>query len=151
MNLEYEMTYRVRVRGPLPATSGSPLGERQYWEMTDAELTGERINAHLAMPGGDWYRAGADGLGRPDVRVQLQTDDGEVVLLHYTGIVQPTEAFKKVSERGGETRFEDQHIRMVMFFETGAARHAWLNQNVFVAEGRLIERDRLEYRIYRLA
>jgi len=151
MKLDYEMTYRVRVRGPLAATAGAPLGERQYWEMAEGELTGARINARFAMPGGDWYRSGADGLGRPDVRVQFQTDDGEVVLLHYTGIVQSTEAFKHVAEHGGETRFDDQYVRMAMFFETGAAHYAWLNQSLFAAEGRLIERDRLEYRVYRIA
>jgi hypothetical protein len=151
MDLAYEMTYRVRVRGPLPATTGSPLGARRYWEMAEGELAGDRIKARFAAPGGDWYRPGPDELGRPDVRVQFQTDDGEMVLLHYTGIVRPTEAFNRVAERGGETRFEDQYVRMAMFFETGAARYAWLNEALFVAEGRLIERDRLEYRIYRLA
>jgi hypothetical protein len=28
--LEFEMTYRLRVRGPMPATQGSPVGEHIY-------------------------------------------------------------------------------------------------------------------------
>jgi hypothetical protein len=51
-SLEYEMTYRFRVRGPLGTTEGSPRGARQYWEMSEGTLIGERIKeATLAMPG----------------------------------------------------------------------------------------------------
>ena len=54
MTLEHEMTYRLKTRGPLGTTNGSPIGARQYWEMSEATLTGPRINAKLGMPGGDW-------------------------------------------------------------------------------------------------
>ena len=148
--LEEEMIYRIRVRGPLKSTGGSPLGERAYWEMTDGELEGTRIKARLALPGDDCYRVGADGFGRPDVRVAFTTDDGETVLLRYSGLVQMTAAFRRGAESGGATRFEDQYMRMAMFFDTGAARYAWLNHSLFVAEGRLSGPKEVEYRIYRL-
>jgi hypothetical protein len=148
--LVHEMTYRFRTRGPLTSTAGSPSGERQYWEMTEGTLTGPGINATIAMPGGDWYRVGPDGFGRPDVRVQLLTDDQQVVLLHYTGLVQVTDAFARAAERGGETRFEDQYMRMVMSFDTGARKYAWLTQSLFVAEGRIAGSAEIEYRIYRV-
>jgi Protein of unknown function (DUF3237) len=41
-------------------------------------------------------------------------------------------------------------MRMTMRFEAGAAKYAWLNQHVVVAEGRLTGKDRIEYRIYRV-
>jgi hypothetical protein len=148
--LEYEMTYRFRVRGPISSTQGSPLGARDYWEMTEGELSGARIRARIAMPGGDWYRVGTDGFGRPDVRVQFLTDDDALVLLHYRGLVQVTEAFKRAAEIGGATRFEDQYMRMAMFFDTGAPRYAWLNQHLFIARGRLTADKEIEYQIYRV-
>src|SRR5687767_4795276 len=135
IELHHEMTYRLQIRGPLASTTGSPLGERQYWEMSSGELFGRRIRAKIASPGGDWYRPGTDGFGRPDVRVQFITNDGQVVLLHYTGLVQATPAFRKAAETGGETRFEEQYMRMAMYFETGAEQYAWLNQSLFLAEG----------------
>ena len=52
IGLQHEMTYRLRVRGPMTPTRGSPRGERQYWEMAEGTLTGDRINARIAMPGG---------------------------------------------------------------------------------------------------
>jgi hypothetical protein len=87
VTLQFEMSYRFRVRGPLAPTDGSPRGARQYWEMTEGTLTGDRIRATIAMPGGDWHVVGTDRFGRPDVRVQFVTEDGAVVLLHYTGLV----------------------------------------------------------------
>jgi hypothetical protein len=73
ITLHRELTYRVNVRGPLPSISGAPLGEVQYWEMSDARLEGPRIRARCAMPGGDWMRVGLDGLWRPDVRLPFRT------------------------------------------------------------------------------
>ena len=29
--LQHEMTYRLKVSGPLAATDGSPIGAREYW------------------------------------------------------------------------------------------------------------------------
>ena len=105
--------------------------------MTEGTLTGPRIRLTIAMPGGEWYRRGPGDFGRPDVRVQLITDDQEIVLLRYTGLVQATERFKQASESGGSTGYEDQYMRMVMFFDTGAVKYAWLTESVFIAEGRI--------------
>jgi Protein of unknown function (DUF3237) len=150
MELEFEMTYRLKVKGPLPATDGSPRGPRQYWEMAEGTLTGERINAKIAMPGGDWMNVGADGFWRPDVRVQFVTDDDAVILLHYTGLVEQTEAFAAAAEDGRETGWADQYMRMALTFDTGAERYAWLNRSLFVAQGRLAGSGELEYAIYRV-
>jgi Protein of unknown function (DUF3237) len=150
LTLHHEMTYRFWVRGPLPSTDGSPRGARQYGEMTDGTLRGDRINAKIAMPGGDWNRIGADGFGRPDVRVQFVTDDGAVILLHYTGLVEATDTFNSAAEAGGETVWADQYMRMFMSFDTGAERYAWLNRSLFIARGRLAGPSEIEYEIYRL-
>jgi uncharacterized protein DUF3237 len=149
-SLERVLTYRLTVKGPLTSTAGSPLGERQYWEMSDGTISGDGIDARMAMPGGDWMLVGSDGFWRPDVRVQFITSDGAVVLLHYTGLVKPNQAFLEAAEKGVETRFEDQYLRQFMRFETGAARYLWLTQDLFVAEGRLAGRSELEYQVYRV-
>jgi hypothetical protein len=148
--LERTMTYRLRVRGPLSPTAGSPLGERRYFEMTEGTLDGPGIAARVAMPGGDWMRVGADGFWRPDVRVSLLTDDGAVILLHYTGLVQQTPAFQAAAAAERATEFSDQYMRMAFVFDTGAEKYAWLNQSLFVAEGRLAGPSELEYGVYRV-
>jgi hypothetical protein len=120
IKLELEMTYCLTVKGPLGATEGSFVGPREYWEMTSGRLTGKRINASIAMPGGDWMIVSSDRFGRPDVRMQLVTDDGELILLQYSGLVERTELFQKAAEGAGGTNWRDQYMRMAMRFKTGA-------------------------------
>jgi hypothetical protein len=41
-------------------------------------------------------------------------------------------------------------MRMHMRFETGAEKYSWLNESLFIAEGRLSGEKQIEYRIYRV-
>jgi hypothetical protein len=127
------------------ATEGAPAGAREYWEMTEGTLIGARIKAKTAMPGGDWM-VSADRFGRQDVRVQFITDDGASILLHYTGLVERNVAFRTAAQEGAEMQWGDQYMRMHM----GADNYCWINESLFIAEGRLAGRNEIEYRIYRV-
>lgn len=41
-------------------------------------------------------------------------------------------------------------MRMTMRFEAGAEKYRWLNESLFIAEGRLAGPNKIEYRIYRV-
>jgi Protein of unknown function (DUF3237) len=150
MTLAPEFSYRVKTTGPLPTTKGSPHGERNYWIVSEAELRGDRIRAGLAAPGSDWMNASDDGFWRPDVRAPFLTDDGETVLMHYTGLVEQTPAFKSAAEENRETGWCDQYMRLALTFDTGAARYQWLTTSLFVAKGRLLGTGSIEYAVYRV-
>jgi Protein of unknown function (DUF3237) len=150
IKLDHEMDLLLNVSGPVSATAGSPLGERIYWEMTDGLLSGPRINARVAMPGGDWLRVGSDGYWRPDVRVQLRSHDDALILLQYSGLVQQTDKFRNASDHGLTTQYADQYMRMLFRFDTGSERYAWLNQHLFIAEGRLAGPKQVGYSVYRV-
>ena len=150
IKLEHEMDFILTVTSPALGTAGSPRGERIYWEMSDGVLTGPRISARMAMPGGDWLRVSQDNYWRPDVRLQLRTHDDVLILLQYEGLVQQTEKFKRASDSGLPTQFPDQYMRMLFQFDTGAERYAWLNQHLFLAEGRLGGPKQIEYSVYRV-
>lgn len=49
-----------------------------------------------------------DGFWRPDVRAQFLTDDGVVVLMHYTGLVEQTSRFAEAAEADEATDWADQ-------------------------------------------
>jgi Protein of unknown function (DUF3237) len=150
MELIEEFIYRVKTTGPLKTTKGSPDGERNYWIVSDAEIEGRRIKARIAAPGSDWMRVSDDGFWRPDVRVPFETDDGETVLMHYTGLVQQTDSFKQAAEANQPTEWNDQYMRLTIRFDTGAERYRWLNTSLFVAKGRLLGTGNIEYTVYRL-
>ena len=150
IGLEEVLTYRVTTTGPLETTYGSPWGARQYWEVSEATLSGERISATLAMPGGDWMAVSEDGFWRPDVRAQFRTDDGAVILMRYTGLVEQSDVFKSAAAEDRETAWDDQYMRLAVTFETGEERYRWLNESLFVARGRLLGTGKIEYTLYRL-
>lgn len=151
IELEYEMTYAERIEGPLGPTAGSPLSERLCWQVTTATLHGPRINATLAMPGIDWIRLGADGIRRPDLRAQLITDDGELILLRYDlALIRSSERFLVALAAGEATEFEDQYMRMAPQFEVGVGRYAWLGESLFLGRGRLTGPNAIAYELYRV-
>jgi Protein of unknown function (DUF3237) len=150
MELVEEFTYRVGTSGPLPTTKGSPLGERNYWIVSDAELDGPRIKARLAATGSDWMWVSDDGFWRPDVRAPFVTADGETILMHYRGLVQQTDTFKQAAQADRPTEWDDQYMRLMIHFDAGAERYRWLNTSLFVAKGRLLGTGRIEYAVARL-
>jgi hypothetical protein len=150
LGLEPEMTYRVKTTSPLATTYGSPLTPLQYWQVSEASLSGPRIEAKLAATGCDWMRVSPDGFWRPDVRAQFLTDDGAVIFMHYTGLVQQTDAFKRAAEADQPTDWANQYMRLSIQFDTGAEPYRWLNTSLFLAEGRLLGTGRIEYAVYRV-
>jgi hypothetical protein len=152
INLTYAMTYWERIEGPMESTSEVPFGKRVCWQIIDAKLKGPNISAKLAFPGSDWMRVGNDDfIRRADLRVQLVEQDGSTILMSYNNaIIQTTESFLQVLKTGGETSFEDQYMRMSPIFETGGEGHKWLNQFLFIGQGRVSGKNEIEYQIYKI-
>jgi Protein of unknown function (DUF3237) len=151
IELEYEMTYAETIDGPLGPTTGSPLGERICWQITTATLHGPRIDATLAIPGTDWIRIGADGSRRPDLRAQLITNDGELILFRYDlALIRGSERFLAALATGGETAFDDQYMRIAPQFEVGDGRYTWLAESLFLGRGRLTGPNAIAYELYRV-
>lgn len=150
MDLAHEFNYIADLAPPQVVGAG-PFGTRMFIAVTGGSVTGERINGTVSTGGGDWLLAGADGFSRLDVRVQIVTDDGAVIYLSYNGLLEMNEAIQGVLA-GGETGtdYGDQYFRTTPRLETGDERYAWVNQTVFVAEGRALPGPKVEYRVSRV-
>jgi hypothetical protein len=148
MNLEYEFTYVANLKAPVQIGNG-PFGARSFHEVTGGSFEGKRIKGKVLSGGGDWILNGADGCGRLDVRIQFLTDDGAYIYGQYTGILQITEKVAKALA-AGSTDYGDHYFRTTPRFETGDPRYAWLNQTVFVGEGRVVQGG-VEYKVYKVA
>ena len=149
IELAYEFEYYAMLKPPIEVGPG-PYGTRLYYECIGGEVTGERLSGRLLTGGGDWLLVGPDGWGRLDVRAQIETHDNAMIYLSYHGVVEMTEPAQKALAEGGETRWEDHYFRTCPRLETGDTRYSWVNQSVFVAQGRVYPGLGVQYRVYRV-
>lgn len=150
MKLDYEFTYTATLKDPVAMGPG-PFGLRMFYEITGGAAQGSRIRGRVLGGGGDWILVGADGWGRLDVRGQMQTDDGAVIYVSYTGFLEMNERVQEATmSPSAATDYPDQYFRTSPRLETGDPRYAWVNRTLFVAEGRIQPGPAVQYRVYRV-
>ena len=148
MNLEYEFRYQARLKPPVAIGAG-PYGTRMFFEVIGGEFEGKRLKGKILSGGGDWLLAGADGFSRLDVRIQLLTDDGAAIYGVYFGLLETNAKVRAaLGDPKSGTDFGDQYFRATPRFETGDPRYAWLNQSLFVSEGRVLPGSIVQYNCY---
>jgi hypothetical protein len=146
---QFEFEYYAMLKPPLEVGPG-PYGTRLFFEVTEGVVTGERLSGRLLTGGGDWLLVGPDGWGRLDVRAQIQTHDNAVLYMTYHGVLEITDRVQEALEAGGETRWEDHYFRTSPRLETGDPRYGWVNQSLFVAQGRIYPGGGVQYRVHRV-
>jgi len=127
-------TVDVTLAEPIVVGAG-PAGLRLVYEVTEATMSGDRINGKAkGNAGADWVVV-SGAVGTLDVRATFETDDGAVVFVHYSG---------RVDASGGPGTAP---IYVAPLFETGDERYAWLNLVQAVGKGTL-DGTRLHYEWY---
>jgi len=149
MDLVHEFTMTAILAPSVPIGDG-PLGTRRIREVTGGEVTGERIQGTVGTGGGDWVLVGPDGWGRLDVRLTIATHDRAFLYVQYFGVIEYNEAAHAANAGERSSDYGDHYFRTAPRLETGDERYAWVNQTVFVAEGRLHPGPIVEYRVYRV-
>ncbi len=133
--LRIDLAPDMRNAGP-----DGPFGHRFLLEIVGGEVTGETLTGTIDSGGGDWLLLGRDGWGRLDVRFSLTTDDGATITYTGIGLMEFNERVGAALGNAAETAFDDQYYRTAGRLESGDARYGWVNQAVFVTEGRLAPR-----------
>jgi hypothetical protein len=116
---------------------GTPAGDRWIFEVDDGSFDGERLRG--TVTGGanaDWMVVGPDGTGSLDVRVLMETHDGALVFVHYTGRVDVSAPARRP-------------VYATPRFDTGDDRYRWLNRVQAVAKG-TFDGTTLSYEVYEL-
>ena len=100
-----------------------PSGFRVVAEVDAVVVTGERLHGiGKGLSGGDWLTI-VDGITTVDVRFMIETHDGAIVYVSYTG-------------RSDFREGPGVHpIYAAPLFETGDERYAWLNLVQAVSKG----------------
>ncbi len=147
--LEYVGTYEAMVKPPLEVDG--PFGMRQILEVVGGEFraaSGGR--GELLTGSGDWLLVGDDGYARLDVRAQVRMDDGAILFVQYFGVLEMNETVQDALANGTATDFDDQYFRTNPRFEVSDPNYAWLQQGLFVGQGRVIEGLGVQYNVFRV-
>lgn len=149
MKLVPLMKLIVRVSAPVEIGK-APAGVRRIFNATGGEFEGDRLRGEVLDNGGEWLLESAEGLGQPDVRLLLRSDDGAHIYVRYTGVLDFNEAVESALAEGRSTNFGDNLFLTQVRFEASDPRYAWLSTTIAVGEGRM-HSDCVEYAIYEVA
>ena len=114
----------------------TPLGyERRVTFVSGGTFEGERLSGKVLSGGGDFVIKRPDGGLHLDVRLVLETNEGESIYLTYGGRRNGSpEVLRKISAREPIPAGED-YFRASMQFETSAPRLLWLNDILAIGLG----------------
>ncbi|MDF7775404.1 DUF3237 domain-containing protein [Sphingomonas sp. AOB5] len=116
--------------------------------ITGGSFSGEKIKGAVMHGGADWQDIRPeDGLTRVFAHYWLKADDGAVISVKNNGVRRaPPEVMKKMMA-GEIVPPADYYFRTNPVFDTGAAAHRWLNENMFVCVGARLP-DKVVIRTY---
>jgi hypothetical protein len=99
----------------------TPQGRLTIFPVTGGSFEGERLRGQVVAGGGDWVTAHEDGTFTLDLRVTLETDDGELIHMTFTGVRDDANHYFRTAPR----------------FETAAPKYAFLNRLLAVGSAEL--------------
>jgi len=125
----------------------APVGKRRLDRLDKGHFRGPKIQAELQTGGMDILLGGTDGAVRPDVRLILKLDDGEILLIQYRGVRHaPNEVMQRIA-RGERVPPGEYYLRTSLVFETASKKYHWMNRIVGVGVGRR-EPDAVYYDVF---
>lgn len=114
----------------------TPFGDRITYVIKAGTFSGPRLRGRILDGGGDWMLVGDGGLAQLDVRKVLETDDGAMIDLRYTGLYRFSDAVTARLGAGAETAFGETQFQVQASFSTGDQRYDWLNSTLAAGEAR---------------
>lgn len=91
----------------------TPSGTLMIGELVDSVWEGDRFRlTQRGRASADWLMQSPDGTAQPDVRLTLESEQGDLVFVEYTGRLHPETGIAYTCPR----------------FTTGAPELAWLNR-----------------------
>ena len=99
----------------------TPHGKLSIFPVIGGSFEGERLRGKVLAGGGDWVTANADGTFALDLRVTLETDDGALIHMTFTGVRDDV----------------NHYLRTLPRFETASEKYAFLNRLLSVGIGEI--------------
>lgn len=133
--LDYELLYKINlILEPGVELGKTPVGTRVIYWVKGGTFEGPKLKGKVRPTGGDWVLRLDSVTTKLDVRLVLETDDGQLISNTYTGIVR--------NNPDGTT-----YWRITPVFETASKKYVWLNYIIAVGVGKF-GKDGVSYEVY---
>jgi hypothetical protein len=99
----------------------TPHGTLSIFPVIGGSFEGDRLRGKVLAGGGDWVTATADGTLELDLRVTLETEDGALIHMTFSGVRDDA----------------NHYFRTVPRFETAAPKYAFLNRLLAIGLGEI--------------
>ena len=118
MNSRHLMTLRLAT-AVTEEIGSTPRGPLSIFPVTGGSFEGDRLRGKVLPGGGDWVTAKSDGTFEVDLRATLETDDGALIHMTFTGVRDDA----------------NHYFRTLPLFETAALKYAFVNRLLAVGIG----------------
>jgi len=135
LDLNYELLCELTSTLDKPIQIGkTPFGERIIYPVSGGTFEGPEIKGKILANGGDWVLWLSSTTSKLDVRVVLETEDGDLIYTYYEGFIH--------MNSDGTYYFRTNPV-----FQTSSTKYSWLNHTIAIGVGKMIKGG-VTYRIY---
>ena len=106
---------------PTQDIGATQQGTLTIFPVVGGSFEGERLRGKVLAGGGDWVTARADGTFELDLRATLETDDGALIYMTFSGVRNDA----------------NHYFRTLPRFETAAPKYEFLNRLLAVGIGEI--------------
>ena len=107
--------------GTIQEVGTTPHSRLSIFPIIGGSFEGERLRGRVLAGGADWVTAMADGTFELDLRATLETDDGPLIHLTFTGVCDDANGYFRTLPR----------------FETASPKYGFLNRLLAVGIGEI--------------
>lgn len=134
--IKSELLYIIDVAVDTTINIGKTLGgERIFYRVNGGTFEGPRLKGRVLPSGGDYALKLDSATKRLEVRLILETNDGELIYNTYNGYIY-------------DNPDGTQYWRVCNFYETASKKYSWLNH--ILAVGIAKANDRAWYDVYEI-
>ena len=125
--LESEFLYKISLSLDKPIETGkSPFGTRIAYPIKGGTFEGPKMKGKVKAVGEDWLLKVDDTTNKLDVRLVLETEDGDLIACSYPGIVH-------------NNPDNTSYWRITPTFQTSSKKYDWLNYVIAVGKGSFLD------------
>ncbi len=129
--LDFIFAAHVTVEPPLDLGDVGK-GGRRIIPITGGDFSGPQIRGKVVPGGADWQVLRYDGVAELEARYTLRTDDGALIYVRNLAFRHgPPEVIAALAA-GRSVDPASYYFRGTTFFETSAARYAWITKHIIV-------------------